>query len=696
MIGGMLIMGTIGVLLGAGLSLASKIFHVEVDPKIEAIEETLPGANCGGCGLPGCSANAEAIAKGQATADSCVAGGIDVTLAIAAIMGVEIQEKEPEISVPDCTYGCEDADLRFLYNGARDCRAAILLDGGSKLCNIGCLGLGTCVKYCLFDALHIGEDGLPVVDKNKCTGCGACEKVCPKHIISLSSSLIRIMHFNTVSDCLAPCQQRCPAQLDIPQYMKLANEGKYKEALAVIKERVPMPLSIGRVCPHPCESACRRNSVDEPVNINHIKRYCADIELHSGTRYEPPLVPLSDKRIAIVGGGPAGLACAYYLRRFGHSSTIFEAMPKLGGMLRYGIPEYRLPKMDVLDWEISGITKLDGITVEVEKKLGQDFTIQSLKNNGFDAVFLGIGCWGSRNMDVEGENLKGVLSGTQFLIQMGLDQPPKIGKRVVIIGGGNTAIDAARTSWRLGAEEVTVLYRRSRNEMPAASYEVEEAELEGIKFHFLAAPTKLIGNQDNELTGIEFLRMELGEPDESGRRKPIPVKGSETILPADNVIAAIGQFAVYDKESLKLDDSQEAAMSRWETLDVNGVTGQSKNIDWLFGAGDGVIGAATVVEALGGARKAATGIHRYLNGEIRVKDPADLRLKIFDGAIKEDLIKCHPKLPRNRMPDLHVPQRKGNFTEVETGFTDAQVSNESYRCLTCGLYCFRNENDSLS
>jgi formate dehydrogenase major subunit len=269
---------------------------------------------------------------------------------------------------------------------------------------------------------------------------------------------------------------------------------------------------------------------------------------------------------------------------------------------------------------------------------------------------------------------------------MGLQEDVKIGKKVVVIGGGNTAIDAARTSWRLGAGEVTVLYRRSRQEMPAADYEVAEAEAEGVKFHFLAAPTRLIG-ENGKVKSIEFLRMELGEPDDSGRRRPVPVEGTETVIDADNVIAAIGQFALYDIEALKCEDG-DVAMTRWNTVDIDPDTGQT-NIDWVFAAGDGVTGAATVVEAFGGARKAAAAIHRFFEGEKRVAAPSNLRRKVWDGASREDL-KLLSRIPRNKMPDIHLEERQDSFKEVELGFSEEQAQNEARRCLQCGLYCFRN------
>jgi NADPH-dependent glutamate synthase beta subunit-like oxidoreductase/Na+-translocating ferredoxin:NAD+ oxidoreductase RNF subunit RnfB len=677
-----LALGGIGLVAGFGLAVASKIFYVYIDPKILDIEDALPGANCGGCGYAGCVANATAIVAGDSPPNSCVAAGEDVTLQIAEILGVDVELKEPEIADPVCYYGTQDADLKYTYDGFADCRAAALLDGGSKVCEIGCLGLGTCVKACPFDAISMGSDNLPIVDEKKCTGCGTCVRICPKNVMQLVSNTLRILHFNLIDECKAPCQQRCPAQVDIPRYIRLAGQGRYQEALAVIKERVPMPLSIGRVCPHFCESVCRRRMVDESVNINHIKRFCADLELHSGTHQGTPCNPPSGKRVAIVGGGPAGLSAAYYLKRLGHDSTIFESMPKLGGMLRYGIPEYRLPR-EILDWEIEGIIGL-GIEVRLDQEFGKDFQLLQLKEEGFDAVFLGMGAWGSRSMRVEGENLEGVLSGTRFLIQRGLEQEVQIGKRVVVIGGGNTAIDAARTSWRLGAEEVTVLYRRSRQEMPAADYEVNEAELEGIKFHFLAAPTRLIG-KNGRLEAIEYLKMELGEPDASGRRRPVPVEGTETVIEVDNVIAAIGQYPLLDPESLKMDE-EEIDLTRWNSISADPDTMQT-NIRWVFAGGDVESGAATVVEALGAGRKAASSIHRYLKGDTTVLPILNLRKEIRDEPTEEEL-KDVPKIPRNKMPDLHVPDRVGNFAEVELGLTEQQNKDEAGRCLQCGFYCF--------
>ena len=429
------------------------------------------------------------------------------------------------------------AENRFDYQGITDCRAAVLLAGGEKICDVGCLGLGTCQANCQFGAIKIGPEGLPVVDEEKCTGCGTCVRLCPKSVLRLESVSSKLVHLNTSAECLAPCQATCPAQIDIPAYITLIANGQYEEAVKKIKERNPLPLTCGRVCPHPCEDQCRRNMLDEPVNINHLKRFAADYEMFSGKHIVPPLAPKTGRKVAIIGGGPAGLSAAYYLCRLGHSPTIFEAMPKMGGMLRYGIPEYRLPKK-ILDWEIEGIINL-GVEVRVDQRMGEHFTFESLREEGFDAIFMATGAWLSRKMQVKGEDdLIGVASGTTFLTQRGLEMETPIGKRVVVIGGGNTAMDAARTSWRLGAEEVTLLYRRSRQEMPANDIEVHEADREGIKFHFLAAPTRLVGDENGNVKQLEFIRMELGEPDASGRRRPVPVEGSETLLDVDTVFSS--------------------------------------------------------------------------------------------------------------------------------------------------------------
>ena len=306
-----LAIGGLGVVAAAGLGAAAKIFAVEVDPRVEAIEEALPGANCGGCGFAGCASCALAIAAGKCDANVCVAGGPEVAEEVALIMGVELVFREPEFALPDCTYGTGRAELKYAYDGINDCRAAVVLSGGSKDCDIGCLGLGTCMRSCPFGAITMGEDNLPHVDKEKCTGCGSCERACPKNIIRLTSATQRILGFNNFNSCLAPCMARCPAQIDIPNYVRAIAENRYEDALAIIKEHNPIPLCIGRVCPHPCEDNCRRGLDEDPININHLKRFAADYEMYTlKTHTKPFMLPKNERKVAIVGGGPAGLTSA--------------------------------------------------------------------------------------------------------------------------------------------------------------------------------------------------------------------------------------------------------------------------------------------------------------------------------------------------------------------------------------------------
>ena len=678
---GMLAIGGIGLIASILLGLVSKVFYVAVDPVVLEIGEALPGANCGACGFAGCSGCAKAIAKGKANPYACTAGGPDVALSVAEVMGVKIEVKEPDTAKLGCWYNLKDADTKFIYDGAADCRAAMLLFKGSKLCEIGCLSLGTCLNACPFDAISIGEGGLPEVNRNLCTGCGTCEQICPKGIIRLTSESRRIQHIYTEDECTSPCQRACPAGIDIPEYIRQINAGNYLEAVRVIKEKNPLPLTCGRVCPHPCEDMCRLLKAGDPVNINHLKRFVADIEMDSDERITPYKAAETGKRVAIVGGGPAGLTCAYYLARLGHAPTIFEAMPRLGGMLRYGIPEYRLPKA-TLDWEIEEIVNM-GVEVKTGLTMGKDFTLKTLKDNGFDAVFLGTGAWDSRGLGVEGEELKGVLPGTHFLIDRGLEKDTPVGDKVAIIGGGNTALDAARTCWRLGAREVTIIYRRSRKEMPANDIEIEEAGREGVLFHYLAAPTKLMGDK-GKLTHLEYLEMELGEPDESGRRRPVPKKGTEKVIAVDNVINAIGQFPV---TSFLKDDGVN--ITRWNTIEVVNELSCETNIEGVFAGGDAVTGTSIAVEAIGAGRRAARSIHCCLSGE---------RISIPEKAINKDSLlpdvdelKPVPISERVKMSELEVDERRESFDEVEEGLGEEMASREADRCLSCGLICYRKE-----
>lgn len=689
MIEAMLVMLGVGATCGAVLSIASKVFYVYEDPRISEVEGLLAGANCGGCGYAGCAAAAVAVVDGKAPPSVCVVAGLETAVEVATVMGVDPGSAEPLKSLNTCLGG-DRAEDRFIYAGINTCRAMSAIYGGKRLCRVGCIGLGDCIRSCQFDAIHMGSDGYPVVDEFKCVGCGACEKVCPKSILTVRTMSQRLLHFNEEDDALAPCRQTCPAEIDIPKYIAYIREGDYEGAVNTIRERNPLLLTCGRVCPHPCEDYCRRGIEDEPVSINQLKRFAADYEMNSGTRLPVSCAPDTDKKVAIIGGGPAGLTCAFFLRRLGHAVTIYDMMPKLGGMVRYGIPEYRLPK-EVLQWEIDGILNL-GIEYKTNVKLGVDFNIASLVSAGYNAIFLGVGAWSDYSLRVEGEDLKGCYTGIDFLTRFARDQqapepeyPIPIGRKCAVIGGGNTAIDCVRTLVRLGAEEVAIVYRRTRKEMPANEVEIVAAEHEGVQFHFLAAPTRVVGNEQGHVTHLEFQKMKLGEPDASGRRRPVPIEGSETLMEIDMLITAIGQGPdiSFIKEGKPVD---ELTVTRWNTIDADPEILQS-NVPYIFTAGDAFTGASLVVEAIGGGRRAARTIHRYLTEQAIEPVPKSLRKKHIPESLFEHVNGVN-KNKRAQMPELPVAERIKSFAEADLVLKEDNALAESHRCLACCRLCY--------
>lgn len=469
-------------------------------------------------------------------------------------------------------------------------------------------------------------------------------------------------------DCVAPCQLNCPAKTDCQGYVGLIANGEYDAAIKLIKNKIPLPASIGRVCPHPCEKACRRKNVEEPINIAQLKAFAADMDLKSDS-YLPECKPASGKTVAIIGGGPAGLTAAYYLTIMGHSVTVYDMMDKMGGMLRYGIPQYRLPK-EVLDKEIAIIEKA-GVKLVNNVKLGRDFTIKSLKEQN-DAVIVAVGAWKSSSMRTPGEDLEGVYGGIDFLRAVIQGNAPEIGEKVAICGGGNTAMDACRTAVRLGAKEVYVIYRRTRNEMPADKLEIDEAEEEGVTYKFLTNPLSFNG-ENGKLKSVTLQLMELGEPDASGRRKPVPIEGKTEEIELDSVILAIGQKLVAeDVSELTLNNRGNIeADPDFFTTDIEGV----------FAIGDATNrGASIAIEAIGEADRCARAVDAFLNGQAldtRVPYISKRDESTIDYSDREQKSRLNPKV-------LAPEVRNKNFDEVSLGFTEEEAQEEAKRCLECG------------
>ena len=503
----------------------------------------------------------------------------------------------------------------------------------------------------------------------------------------------------------APCQDKCPSHIDIPAYIEAIKDRRFDESLSIIRESMPLPAICGRVCPHPCETACRRANVDKPINIMVLKRTASDYEWKHNHQPSMQPKPKKDKTIAIVGAGPAGLAAAYYLALEGYPCTIYEALPEGfgGGMIAVGIPAYRMPR-HILQRDIDIICSM-GVEIIYDTRVGKDISLMELKEK-FDAVLLAPGAHKSKPMGVEGEDegYSGFLEGgIEFLREAYLGKPTGMGKKVCVVGGGNTAIDCVRVALREGAEESILLYRRTRNEMPADVWEIDGADEEGVRFEFLVLPKKIIVDENRQVTGVECLKMKLGEPDDSGRRRPQPIEGSEFIVECDTLIPAIGQ----DPDLSFITEDTGIKITRWNTVitkyiplknaadrDLSDSMGNPlsrillTDMDGVFASGDAEIGPLTVVACVGNAHRAAKVIQRWLEeGKAYLSDEdfhEDIltNLGVYD---KDEKVSWLDAVQRFDQHEIHGKERAsaGNYNEVELGFSDSEAVMEAERCLRC-------------
>lgn len=559
-----------------------------------------------------------------------------------------------------------------------------------------CFDCGTCVGICPVSQIHPVFDPRKILHMIKiglkerllgsefiwyCSHCDSCKFVCPQDV--QFSSVVDVLREMAVNDGYAdsmsleewgtaPCKAECPAHISIPGFVGAILEGRYADGLKLIKEEMPFPGICGRICPHPCESQCNRGSIDGPIAIEALKRFLADADKSSKKPYIPQKKSAKGEKIAVIGSGPSGLTVAYYLAVEGYPVTVFEKHSVAGGMMALGIPEFRLPR-SILRAEIEIIKRL-GVEIKLDFEVGKDCSFSDLQKN-YKALFIGVGCGRPLKLGVPGEDeLLGVIDGLTFLRDINLGILPSLKGRMVVVGGGNTAVDCARVAKRLGYQHVRILYRRTREEMPANSWEVDETIEEGIDIQFLTAPKKILA-ENGKVSEMECIRMQLGKPDESGRRRPVPIEGSEFVYKTDVVVSAIGQAP----DLSCLSGMSVPNVSKQGLIETDPLTGMT-NITGVFAGGDIVTGPRTVVEAVAFGKIAAVSIDRYLKG----KDIKAWRKRKWMGIKRafED-VEFEQRVP---MPKLSLPECKRTFKEIKLGFNEEQARREAGRCLrVCGL-----------
>src|SRR3954453_12128295 len=543
-------------------------------------------------------------------------------------------------------------------------------------------GFGAC-RMCVVEVE--GED-TPPISCSRHAEAGMVVNTQTQRLREIRKTNLELIFSDHNAYCLPPCQNKCPSHIDIPGFLKANTEGNFIESARIFKRTIPFPSVLGRVCPAPCEEHCRRDEVEEAIAIRDSHRYAGDQVLKTSAATGAPapvpfeVQPPTGKRVAVIGSGPTGMATAYYLLIAGHDVTVFERHPAPGGMLRYGIPQYRLPKVEVLEAEYDSVTELGGMVV-CNMELGKDYTVDDLQNQGFDSVCVAIGCYETNKLGVPGEDADGVLDGLEYLriAPLGLPCPGHAGKRVVVIGGGFTSMDCTRTSGRQGAAEVTLVYRRDMKDMPAAN-EVHEAIEEGAQAIFRAGATRVVTDESGKVPGVEFIRRKPGEPDASGRRGPEPAPGTEFTIPCDRVLLAIGQGPDLSWIGPGSDGVEATKQRRLKADAVTFETGRPG----VFGTGDVRTGAATVVQAIAEGRRAAYAADAYDKGldlsAIRTRQtlaepqPEFLSIVPFTGEVKE---------PRYRLKALEADARNDNYIEYEIPYTRDEAVAELTRCLQC-------------
>ncbi len=480
---------------------------------------------------------------------------------------------------------------------------------------------------------------------------------------------------------ISPCQHTCPAGINIPKYVAHIAAGEYYQSIETIRDRNPFAAICGRICHHPCEYKCRRGELDEPVAIRSLKRFAADwYQDHATTLPVPEPFPRTrQQNVAVVGAGPTGLSCAYFLAQMGYGVTVFEALPVGGGMLSVAIPEFRLPRK-AIQQDIDYISRR-GVDIRYNTPINVNFTVDDLKKDGFAAVFIAAGAQRSQRIGIPGEleDVEGFHYGLRFLRDVKVGKQIEVGHKVAVIGGGNVALDAARTALRIGADEVDIFYRRSRDEMPVTEIEYDEALAEGIKINFLVSPTR-IASDNWKVNGLQCIRMQLGEMDSSGRRRPLPILDSDFFAEANTVIAAVGQAP--DLSFLPPDSALER--TRWETLAVDSNT-LATNVSGVFAGGDFVTGPGMVIHAIAAGKRGALAIDKYIKGDTSRVEIYDLKTEVILEAAREEEEETWEAQPRLEVPTLPTEERKQNFQEIELGFSEEKAIIESKRCLRCDL-----------